>query len=83
VVSKAQVIALAAGDARLNHGAILLVFGPRGGKSHLAAALGFALVESSWRVLFTHTTDLVYRLQIARRELAHQVPSPSWTNTTC
>ena len=43
---------------------------PGGGKSHLAAALGFALVENGWRVLFTRTTDLVQRLQITRRELA-------------
>jgi DNA replication protein DnaC len=71
VVSKAQVMALAAGDAWLNQGANLLVFGPPGGgKSHLAAALGFALVENGWRVLFTRTTDLVQRLQVARRELA-------------
>src|SRR5467141_4037010 len=71
VVSKAQVVALAAGDAWLNNGANLLVFGPPGGgKSHLAAALGFALVENGWRVLFTRTTDLVQRLQMARRELA-------------
>ncbi len=71
VVSKAQVMALAAGDAWLNNGANLLLFGPPGGgKSHLAAALGFALVENGWRVLFTRTTDLVQRLQMARRELA-------------
>src|ERR1700731_3259669 len=71
VVSKAQVMALAAGDAWLSNGANLLLFGPPGGgKSHLAAALGFAVVENGWRVLFTHTTDLVQRLQIARRELA-------------
>src|SRR3981081_2509768 len=71
VVSKAPVMALAAGDAWLNNGANLLLFGtPGGGKSHLAAALGFALVENGWRVLFTRTTDLVQRLQIARRELA-------------
>ena len=71
VVSKAQVMAIAAGDAWLNQGANLLLFGPPGGgKSHLAAALGFALVENGWRVLFTRTTDLVQRLQIARRELA-------------
>src|SRR6201993_3163772 len=71
VVSKAQVMALAAGDAWLHQGANLLLFGPPGGgKSHLAAALGFALVENGWRVLFTRTTDLVQRLQIARRELA-------------
>src|SRR5580700_2154268 len=40
------------------------------GKSHLAAAIGLALVENGWRVLFTRTSDLVQRLQIARRELA-------------
>src|SRR5580692_4902824 len=55
VVSKAQIMALAAGDAWLDKGANLILFGPPGtGKSHLAAALSFALVE---------------RLQIARREL--------------
>src|SRR5436305_10046560 len=71
VVSKAQVMALAAGDAWVDRGANLILFGPPGtGKSHLAAALGFALVENGWRVLFTRTTDLVQRLQIARRELA-------------
>jgi DNA replication protein DnaC len=48
-----------------------LLFGPPGGgKSHLAAALGFALVEAGWRVRFTRTTDLVQRLQLARRDLA-------------
>ena len=71
VVSKARVMALAAGDAWLGMGANLILFGPPGtGKSHLASALGFALVENGWRVLFTRTTDLVQRLQIARRELA-------------
>ena len=71
VVSKAQVMALAAGDAWVDRGANLILFGPPGtGKSHLAAALGFALVENGWRVLFTRTTDLVQRLQVARRELA-------------
>ena len=40
------------------------------GKSHLAAAIGLAPVENGWRVLFTRTTDLVQRLQVARRELA-------------
>src|SRR4051794_5027017 len=71
VVSKAQVMALAAGDAWLDRGANLILFGPPGtGKSHLAAALGLALVENGWRVLFTRTTDLVQKLQIARRDLA-------------
>jgi DNA replication protein DnaC len=70
MVSKAQVMALAAGDSWLEKGANLLLFGPPGaGKSHLAAAIGLALVENGWRVLFTRTSELVQRLQIARREL--------------
>ncbi|MTW19465.1 cell division protein ZapE [Rhodoplanes serenus] len=70
MVSKAQVTALAAGDGWVGKGANLLLFGPPGGgKSHLAAALGLALVENGWRVLFTRTTDLVQKLQVARREL--------------
>ena len=71
MISKAQLMALAAGDSWLEQGANLILFGPPGaGKNHLAAALGFALVEAGWRVLFTRTTDLVQRLQLARRELA-------------
>ena len=71
MVSKAQVMALTAGDSWLEKGANLLLFGPPGGgKSHLAAAIGLALVENGWRVLFMRTSDLVQRLQIARRELA-------------
>jgi DNA replication protein DnaC len=71
MVSKAQVMAVAAGDAWLATGANLLLFGPPGGgKSHLASAIGLALVENGWKVLFTRTTDLVQKLQVARRELA-------------
>jgi len=70
MISKAQITALAAGDAWLEKGANLLLFGPPGGgKSHLASALGLALVENGWKVLFTRTTDLVQKLQVARREL--------------
>jgi DNA replication protein DnaC len=71
MISKAQVMALAAGDVWLGQGANLLLFGPPGGgKSHLSAALGLALVENGWRVFFTRTGDLVQRLQQARRDLA-------------
>lgn len=70
MISKAQVTALAAGDGWLGKAANLLLFGPPGGgKSHLAAAIGLALIENGWRVLFTRTTDLVQKLQVARREL--------------
>jgi DNA replication protein DnaC len=71
MLSKAQVMALVAGDSWLEKGDNLLVFGPPGGgKSHLAAAIGLGLIENGWRVFFTRTTDLVQRLQVARRELA-------------
>ena len=43
---------------------------PGAGKSHLASAIGLALVENGYRVFFTRTTDLVQRMQVARRELA-------------
>ena len=62
MISKAQVSALCAGDGWLEKGANLLLFGPPGGgKSHLASAIGLALVEKGWRVLFTRTSDLVQK----------------------
>lgn len=71
MVSKAHVMALASGDAWLAKGGTILCFGPPGsGKSHLSAALGAALVENGFRVLFTRTTELVQKLQAARRDLA-------------
>jgi DNA replication protein DnaC len=71
MVSKAHIMALASGDAWLAKGGTILMFGPPGsGKTHLSAALGAALVENGFRVLFTRTTDLVQRLQSARRDLA-------------
>jgi DNA replication protein DnaC len=71
MVSKAHVLALRAGDSWINKGAnLLLIGGPGGGKTHLASAIGLALVENGFRVLFTRTSDLVQRLQVARRELA-------------
>ncbi len=70
MISKAQVMAITAGDSWLDKGANVLLFGPPGGgKSHLASAIGLALIENGYRVLFTRTTDLVQKLQIARREL--------------
>lgn len=71
MVSRAHVNALAAGDRWLDQGAnVILIGSPGGGKSHLAAAIGLALVENGLRVLYARTTDLVQRLQVARQELA-------------
>ena len=70
-ISKAHVTAICAGDGWIDQGAnLILLGGPGGGKTHLASAIGLALVENGWRVLFARTSDLVQRLQLARRELA-------------
>src|ERR1700689_1895817 len=70
MVSKAHVMAICAGDSWIDKGAnLILIGGPGGGKSHLASAIGLALVENGWRVLFARTSDLVQKLQVARREL--------------
>ena len=46
MISKAHVNALAEGDGWIGNGDNVLLFGPPGGgKSHLASALGLALVE--------------------------------------
>src|ERR1700677_3557103 len=70
MISKAHVMALCAGDTWIEAGAnLILIGGPGGGKSHLASAIGLAIVENGWRVLFARTSDLVQKLQLARREL--------------
>ena len=69
-VSKAHVTALAEGDSWLEKGANVLVFGPPGvGKTHLVAGIGHELIAKGYRVLFTRASDLVQRLQAARRDL--------------
>jgi DNA replication protein DnaC len=71
MISKAHVMAICAGDSWIGNGAnLILIGGPGGGKSHLASAIGLALVENGWKVLFARTSDLVQKLQVARRELA-------------
>lgn len=69
-VPRKRVEALAAGDW-LETGANLIAIGNSGaGKTHLLCAIGHALIEAGHRVLYTRTTDLVQRLQAARRDLA-------------
>ena len=55
----------------LRQGHNLLFFGASGlGKTHLAAAIGHALIAQSIRVKFTSSTALVQQLQKAREQLA-------------
>ena len=69
-VSKAHVMALAEADGWLVQGQNLLAFGPPGvGKTHLLAGLGHALIDRGHKVLFMRTSELVQRLQAARRDL--------------
>ncbi|MEO1455933.1 MAG: IS21 family transposase, partial [Pseudomonadota bacterium] len=69
-VPRARVEALAAGDW-IDTGANLVAIGNSGaGKTHVLCACGHALVEAGRRVFYTRTTDLVQKLQAARRDLA-------------
>jgi DNA replication protein DnaC len=70
MVSKAHAMAIRAGDSWIDKGAnLILIGGPGGGKTHLTSVIGLALVENGCRVLFARTSDLVQKLQFARREL--------------
>ena len=58
------------GPGRADQDQVGALVGPPGaGKSHLGAAIGLALIENGFRVLYARTTDLVQKLQVARREL--------------
>ena len=66
---RARVEALAAGDW-LEGGGNLIAIGNSGtGKTHVLCAIGHALVEAGHRVFYTRTSDLVQKLQVARRDL--------------
>ena len=70
MLSKAHVMALASGDAWLDKGASVLIFGPPGvGKSHVGCGIGHALIDAGRRVLYMRTSELVQRLQAARQSL--------------
>lgn len=69
-LNKGQIVSLASGDAWIENRMNLLIFGPSGvGKTHLAAAIGEALIKNRFRVFFTRTTDLVQKLQAAKVRL--------------
>lgn len=70
-ISKAKILGLASGEVWIKEGMNVLIFGPSGvGKTHLAAAIGEKLVESGFRVLFNRTTELVQKLQAAKKALS-------------
>lgn len=57
----------------------LLLFGPSGvGKTHLAAAIGYQLIEKGKRIKFLTALTLVQQLQVAKRELKLQETLFKW-----
>jgi len=72
-INAAQITALAENNSWVKQGNNLVIFGPSGvGKSHLACAIAYQIIEQGSRALFTSTTALVQRLQKARAELKLQ-----------
>jgi DNA replication protein DnaC len=70
-VTKEKITGLASGEVWIKGGINVLIFGPSGtGKTHLAAAIGEKLVENGSKVLFSRTTELVQKLQSAKKSLA-------------
>ncbi|HEX7381153.1 MAG TPA: IS21-like element helper ATPase IstB [Nevskiaceae bacterium] len=69
-VDRATLSALATETTWVESAQNILLFGPSGvGKSHVAAALGHALVDQGLRVRYTAACELVQLLQAARQEL--------------
>ena len=69
-INKNKILAIASGATWVKEGMNILIFGQSGvGKSHLAAAIGEKLVENGYRVLFNRTTELVQKLQAAKKNL--------------
>ena len=70
-IRKPHLLALASGDGWIDSGGNLLIFGQSGtGKTHAIAAISHALIDSGRRVLFGTTTNMVQKLQAARRDLS-------------
>lgn len=70
-IRKPHLLSLATGEGWIESGGNILIFGQSGtGKTHVIAAIGHALIDAGRRVLFSTTTDMVQKLQAARRELS-------------
>ena len=68
-LNSAQIIALAENTSWVRQNKNLIIFGPSGvGKTHLAAAIAYRLIDHGVRALFIKTTALVQILQKAQGE---------------
>lgn len=70
-LNKSQIMGFGQGDIWIKESMNILIFGPSGvGKSHLAAAIGEQLVLNGYRVCYTRTTELLQKLQAAKRDFS-------------
>ena len=84
MISKAHVMAICAGDSWLDKGAnLILLGGPGGGKSHLASAIGLALIESGCGCCSPAPPISSRNSRSRAASSASKRPSQSSTNTTC
>jgi DNA replication protein DnaC len=84
MVSKAQVMALAAGDGWLDQGANILLFGPPGGgKSHLAAALVWLSFRTAGVCCSCAPPTSSSGCRWRAGSWGSKPPSPSSTSTNC
>jgi DNA replication protein DnaC len=68
-INAAQITAIANSNDWVKQGGNIVIFGPSGvGKTHLASAIGYRLIEKGVRVFFAPTTTMVQKLQQARRD---------------
>jgi len=68
-INSAQITAIANNNDWVKQGGNIVLFGPAGvGKTHLASAIGYRLLEKGTRVFFMPTTAMVQKLQQARRD---------------
>lgn len=66
-LNAAHIIALAENTSWVTQAQNLLIFGPSGvGKTHVAAAIAYRMIEQGLRVLFISSMELVQKLQEAR-----------------
>jgi DNA replication protein DnaC len=69
-INEQQIVNLANNDEWIKNNENLLIFGPSGvGKTHLAAAITYGLIEKGLRAKFTSTISMVQSLQKAKRDL--------------
>lgn len=72
-INAAQIRALSDNNSWVKQANNLIIFGPSGvGKTHLASAIAYRMIEEGCRALFTSTTAIVQQLQKARTEFKLQ-----------